>query len=257
MKNRSYLISGAGSGIGEAMAHQIANASAEHQVILLGRNRENLERVKVALPRSNQHRVLVADLSDAKKLSQALRDAHLTESNLAGVIANAGVGGENRYGENDRWNEIIQTNLTGTYILIQELLPALRQSKEEYKNIVITSSILARIGVPGYSAYCASKAGLLGLTRSLAVELASEKILVNAICPGWVDTKMSTDGLEGISKFTGRTVEDERRAQLEQVPLRKMAKPEEVAQMVGFLLSNVQTSITGQAIDFNNGAWLG
>jgi NAD(P)-dependent dehydrogenase (short-subunit alcohol dehydrogenase family) len=138
--------------------------------------------------------------------------------------------------------------------LIQECLPALKRSTQPYRHIVIVSSVLARLGVPGYTAYCASKAGLLGLTRSLAAELAAEKILVNAICPGWVDTKMSSEGLEGIAAGQGITPEEARREAMARVPLGKMSRPEEIAAFVHFLMSGAQNSITGQALDINGGA---
>ena len=108
--------------------------------------------------------------------------------------------------------------------------------------------------MPGYSAYCASKAGLLGLTRSFAAELSSEKILVNALCPGWVDTDMAQEGIEGFADALKITKEQAYQEAMKQVPLGKMSKPEEIAQFVGYLLSEQQTSLAGQTIDINNGA---
>jgi NAD(P)-dependent dehydrogenase (short-subunit alcohol dehydrogenase family) len=171
---------------------------------------------------------------------------------LDGIIANAGVGGENYFGENDRWNEIINTNLTGTYLSVQHFLPSLRRSKNAWKQIVITSSILARLGVANYAAYCASKAALLGLMRSWAVQYASDNILVNAICPGWVNTSMAQDGLKGIADGIGITKNEFYDIAMQSVPLRKMSEPEEVAALVYYLLN--QSSITGQSIDINGGA---
>ena len=108
--------------------------------------------------------------------------------------------------------------------------------------------------MPGYSAYCASKAGLLGLTRSFAAELSSEKILVNALCPGWVNTDMAQEGIEGFADALKITKEQAYQEAMKQVPLGKMSEPEEIAQFVGYLLSEHQTSLTGQTIDINNGA---
>ena len=159
---------------------------------------------------------------------------------------------ENNFGKNDRWNDIIDTNLTGTYLTVQHFLPALNRSKHNYKQIVITSSVLARLGVANYSAYCASKAGLLGLMRSWAVEYAQQNILVNAICPGWVNTDMAQNGLQGIADGIGITKSDFFDIAMQSVPLKKMSEPEEVAQLVNYLLN--QTSITGQTIDINAGS---
>jgi NAD(P)-dependent dehydrogenase (short-subunit alcohol dehydrogenase family) len=171
---------------------------------------------------------------------------------LDGIIANAGIGGENNFGENDRWNEIINTNLTGTYSTVQYFLEALKRSKNSYKQIVITASVLARLGVANYSAYCASKAGLLGLMRSWAVQYAPENILVNAICPGWVNTDMAQNGLQGIADGIGISKSEFYDIAMQSVPLKKMSEPEEIAALVYYLLN--QQSITGQAIDINGGA---
>ena len=162
------------------------------------------------------------------------------------------MGGENIFGEADRWNEIIDTNLTGTYLTVQYFLPALNRSKNLFKQIVITSSILARLGVANYAAYCASKAGLLGLMRSWAVQYAPDNILVNAICPGWVNTTMAQNGLQGIADGIGITKNEFYDIAMQAVPLKKMSEPEEVAALVSYLIS--QCSITGQTIDINNGA---
>ena len=251
---KTFVVTGAGSGIGRAIAQVLAENSPDHQLILVGRNRAKLQETVALLEHSGQHQALQADLRDRDSIRTAFREAHLTTRNLAGVVANAGVGGENSYGAEDRWGEIIETNLSGTYSLVNEALPALRASQCKYKNIVVISSILARIGVPRHSAYCASKAGLLGLTRSWASEFASEKILVNAICPGWVDTEMSVEGIVGIAKATGKSTEVTLDDQMRLVPLRKMCEPREVAGLVRYLVSDAQISITGQSFDINNGA---
>jgi len=117
---------------------------------------------------------------------------------------------------------------------------------------LITSSVLARLGVANYSAYCASKAGLLGLTRSWAVQFAPKNILVNAICPGWVDTDMAQKGLQGIADNIGISKQEFFDIAMQSVPLKRMSQPHEIADLVFYLLN--QHSITGQAIDINCGA---
>ncbi len=244
--NKTYLISGAGSGIGLAMAQKLA--AGGDTCILLGRNLEKLQKVVAKLP--GNHTAFQADVRSVSDL-QAV--ANLLEGQaLHGIIANAGVGGENYWGPEDRWSEIVDTNLTGTYQLVQTFLPNLALAKSTYTHIVITSSVLARLGVANYSAYCASKAGLLGLMRSWAVQFAPQHILVNAICPGWVNTNMAQEGLQGIADGLGMSKAEFYDIAMQSVPLKKMSEPEEIANLVSYLVN--QESITGQSIDINCGS---
>jgi NAD(P)-dependent dehydrogenase (short-subunit alcohol dehydrogenase family) len=243
----NYLITGAGSGIGRAIAIEIAKNG--NTCFLMGRNENNLKET-LSLLEKGSHKIFVADIANDISLKNIVhQNADLV---LDGIIANAGVGGENNFGENDRWNEIIGTNLTGTYSTVQYFLDALKRSKNNYKQIVITASVLARLGVANYSAYCSSKAGLLGLMRSWAVQYAPDNILVNAICPGWVNTDMAQNGLQGIADGIGISKNEFFDIAMQSVPLKKMSEPEEIAALVYYLLN--QTSITGQAIDINGGA---
>jgi NAD(P)-dependent dehydrogenase (short-subunit alcohol dehydrogenase family) len=124
------------------------------------------------------------------------------------------------------------------------------------RDLVIVSSILGKIGVPGYTAYCASKSGLLGLTRALALELAPQNILVNAICPGWVETDMAMEGLAGMAAAFGTTIDAARAKAMEAVPLGRMSQPSDVAALVAWLVSPGCVGMTGQSINLNNGAFL-
>jgi NAD(P)-dependent dehydrogenase (short-subunit alcohol dehydrogenase family) len=242
----TYLISGAGSGIGRAIAIKLA--SNGHNCILMGRNEQALNQTFRLLP-NGQRMVIPADIRDKESLADAL--SQLEETPLNGLIANAGIGGENQWGNADRWAEIIDTNLNGTYNFVNTFLPNLRLAGAD-KHILITSSVLARLGVANYSAYCASKAGLLGLMRSWAVQFAPEDILVNAICPGWVDTEMSEQGMQGIADGIGITKDEFYDIAMQSVPLKRMSQPEEIAGLVAYLLS--QRAMTGQTIDINGGA---
>ncbi|MES2616493.1 MAG: SDR family oxidoreductase [Bacteroidota bacterium] len=247
MQDRRYILSGAGSGIGRAIAIKLANEGAG--IILAGRNEQKLEETLKMLPKGN-HLVVATDIrqkDNCQQVSNILSGMHLD-----GIIANAGVGGENHFGEDDRWNEIIDTNLSGTYWFVNSFLPQLKESKSKQKHILLTSSVLARLGVKHYSAYCASKAGLLGLMRSWAMELAEENILVNAISPGWVNTNMAKEGMEGIAKGFGIEPEEFHKLAMQSVPLGRMAEPEEIADLVHYLLK--QSAITGQVMDINCGS---
>ena len=168
---------------------------------------------------------------------------------LDALVANAGIGGPNHAGDGDRFDDIVRTNLYGTYWCIRAAEPLLPDGGR----IVVTSSILARIGVAGYTGYCASKAALLGLVRSFAAELAPRRIQVNAICPGWVNTDMAWQGL---SEWEGLTPDEAWDVAKLEVPLRRMSEPGEIAGTVAWLLSDDAVGVTGQALAQNNGAFM-
>ena len=118
------------------------------------------------------------------------------------------------------------------------------------------SSILARIAVPGYTGYSASKAGLLGLVRSFAAELAPDDVQVNAICPGWVATEMADEGIGLLAEALDVSYDDAFQHAMREVPLRRMSEPEDIAGTVAWLLSADARGVTGQAIDHNGGAFM-
>lgn len=244
-----YLVSGGGSGIGRAIALRLSQ-NEENRIAVCGRDPHKLSDTRLALRGFHDHHILPVNIASVASLDQAFKECPFPR--LDGIIANAGIGGENHFGPSDRWDTIVQTNLTGTYRFVQTFLPLLRHDPDDFRHIVIISSVLARLGVAHYSAYCASKAGLLGLMRSWAVELAPEQILVNAVCPGWVNTDMARQGMEGGAERLGVATETFHEMAMQAVPLRKMSEPWEIAETVVFLLN--QKSITGQTIDVNNGA---
>ncbi len=247
MTNKRYILSGAGSGIGRAIAIKLAEQGAD--IILAGRNEIKLEETLKLLPKGN-HMVITTDIRKRENCEQVSNI--FSGIQLDGIIANAGVGGENRYGEDDRWNEIIDTNLSGTYWFVNAFLNQLKESPSDTKHIILTSSVLARLGVKNYTAYCASKAGLLGLMRSWAMEFASDNILVNAISPGWVNTNMAKEGMKGIADGLGITPDEFHKIAMQSVPLGRMAEPHEIAELVSYIL--VQKAITGQVFDINCGS---
>lgn len=235
LEGKHVVVTGAGTGIGRAIAQRLAAEGA--RLTLLARDEARLRDV---VPGAATR---ACDIRDRDQVFAAIDEP------LDALVANAGVGGPNEVGKGDRFDDIVQTNLYGTYWCAR----AAQSHLADGGRIIVTSSILARIGVPGYTAYCASKAGLLGLVRSLAAELAPRRIQVNAICPGWVDTSMAWEGLDA---FDGLTREQAYELAMEAVPLRRMSRPEEIAGTVAWLLSDDATGVTGQAVDHNNGAFM-
>ena len=255
MIQKTILITGAGSGIGRATAERLSKQS-HVQLLLIGRRMEALQETLAVCAMPQNHRCLAFDVRNPSewKAMIAAHDDHF--QSLYAVFANAGVGGENHYGADDRWDEIISTNLTGTYVTIMECIPFLQQKHHAHRHVVITSSCLARFGVPRYTAYCAAKEGLLGLTKALAVEHAHSGLLINAICPGWVETEMAQAGIQKLADFSGKSYETAFSEQMGYVPTGKMSQPAEIAAMVDFLFSEQQVSMTGQGIDINNGSFM-
>ena len=243
---KTYLISGAGSGIGRSTA--VLLAAQGHRIYLLGRNSERLEQTFHLLPK-NDHQVLIADIRNREELLNAFQLLHGTT--LDGIVAASGKGGWNTWGEDDQWDDIINTNLTGTYNFINTFYPALKGSGQSHKNIIIISSALARIGFSNYQALSASKAGLLGLMRCWASQWAKDKVSVNAILPGWVNTQMASNDVGSFAAAYNISKEDALRNVLQHVPLGRMAEPEEISEFVSHLLN--QSIITGAVIDMNGG----
>ena len=235
LEGKHVVVTGAGTGIGRAVAQRLASEGA--RLTLMARDESRLHDVAPGAVAKS------VDIRDRDAVHAAFDEP------LDALVANAGIGGPNEPGENDRFDEIVQTNLYGTYWCVRAAEPLLADGGR----IVVTSSILARIAVPGYTGYSASKAALLGLVRSLAAELAPRRIQVNAICPGWVNTDMAWQGL---SEWPGLSPEEAWEIAKQEVPLRRMGEPEEIAGTVAWLLSDDALGVTGQGIDHNNGAWM-
>lgn len=246
------VITGGGSGIGRALALALAGRGAS--LGLLGRRREALEAVagEVATPAA----VRSVDVRDREGQAQAFREIAEELGPLHILVANAGVGGPDVWEGRDRFDEIVRTNLDGAYFSVRAFQPWVAPGPEP-RHILIMSSCVARFGVAGIAAYSASKAGQLGLTRSLAMELAPEGIRVNAICPGWVETQMAEDRMTELGQMEGRRYPEQRETLLADVPLQRITQPEEIGQLAVFLCSPGGAAFTGQAFDPNDGQWMG
>jgi len=247
---RHFVVTGGGAGIGRAIAERLSAEGAT--LSLLARDLRRLELVAGEL---GAH-ALRCDIRDRAAVETAFAGAAARNGPIHALVANSGAGGPNEDGPNDRFDELVATNLAGSYYCARAALRRLAEGPEA-RHVVVISSILARIAVPGYTGYSASKAGLLGLVRSLAAELAPANVQVNAICPGWIDTEMAWEGLDGLARAIGGTREDAHREAMRQVPLGRMGQPADIAGTVAWLLSPDARGVTGQAIDQNGGAWVG
>ena len=254
MTGKHVVVSGAGTGIGRAIALRLAREGAS--VTLLARGKARLEETAASI--EGTAHVETCDIRQRRRVDRAMERAAEALGPIHALVAASGVGGPNGEGDEggDRFDDIVQTNLNGTYYCVRAVLRHLAPGPDA-RHVVVISSILARIAVPGYTGYSASKAGLLGLVRSFAAELATSGVQVNAICPGWVDTDMAWQGLDAAAAASGGTREDAYRDAMREVPLRRMSQPEDIAGTVAWLLSPDARGVTGQAIDQNGGAWVG
>ncbi|MEE6167468.1 MULTISPECIES: SDR family NAD(P)-dependent oxidoreductase [unclassified Mycolicibacterium] len=236
------IVTGASSGIGAATAHLLAERG--HAVALLARDKVALQEVAAALPNGTRFLVLPCDVAVPGQVADAV-GAVVEELGMPfGLINAAGVcvPGPLHQITTDSWQTTLSVNLTGTFLMCQAVAAAMSASGA-VGSIVNLGSEAASIGMPHYSAYCASKAGVLGLTRALAAELAP-RVRVNALCPGPVDTPMLRSEL-ALSADLDQAYE----AEVGRVPLRAIASPAEVADAAVWLLHAGTATGTALALD--------
>ncbi len=247
---RRCVVTGGGSGIGRAIAVCLAGAGA--RVVVTGRREETLLETAAL---SEDISIQAMDVADRGAVDVAFERIHEELGAIDVLVNNAGIGGPNACALDgpDRWDEVIRTNLDGTFFCTRA---ALRYMTEGGR-IVNISSVLGKFGVPGYTAYCASKHGVIGFTKALALETASRRITANAICPGWVETDMAREGMERMALAMGISYEEARKQALSQVPLGRIIEPEEVGRLVVYMVGPHASAMTGQAISLCGGSTMG
>ncbi len=238
---RTALVTGASRGIGKACA--IALASAGCRVVLAARSSGPLEDLANILSDSGAEAFPVAlDLSSRDSIIAGLSIATTAFGRIDILVNNAGLTKDGlavRIKPLD-WSIVLDTNLSGSFFVIQQVLPTMM--RERWGRIVNISSVVGEMGNAGQANYCASKAGLIGLTKSLAHEVGSRNITVNAVAPGFIETDMTKDLSPEL-----------RQKMVEQTPLRRMGTPEDIATAVRFLASEEAGFITGHVLAVNGG----
>jgi len=236
MPNRTAFVTGASRGIGLACAHALASAGA--RVILGARDAAKLEAASAAIPGSSW---VTLDLSSQESIKEAFAKAGPVDI----LVNNAAItkDGLALRMKKDDWDAVLSTNLTGAFLAIQQVMQGMM--KERWGRIINISSIVGETGNPGQANYVASKAGLIGLTKSLAQEIASRNITVNAIAPGFIDTDM-----------TAALSDQLKQNMLAHIPLKRFGKPEDVAAAVKFLASEEAGYITGAVLNVNGGMYM-
>lgn len=255
---RHVWITGAGRGIGAAVAHAFAREGAA--LSLSGRNLQTLEaqaaELRKVYPGVKLH-LSTMDLSDPESVMTAHRSNQTALGPVTVLVNNAGQALSQPFVKTDLqlWQQMLSVNLTGTYLCIQAALPDLlaEGAKGQAARIV---NIASTAGLKGYayvSAYAAAKHGVIGLTRSLALELARKGVTVNAVCPGFTETDIVRDSIANIVAKTGQTEAQAREALVAHNPQKKMIQPDEVAQAVMWLCSEAAASVNGQSIAVDGG----
>jgi ketoreductase len=246
----NILVTGGGRGIGRAVA--LAFAEPGSIVAIASRTRAELDDTARAIgARGAKPIALVVDVTDEEAVARAFGEIRAVTPVVDVVVNNAGVGGGQPIHKTDTasWRRILDTNVLGTFFVTRQAVPMLSDGGR----VINMSSVLGRFGVPGYTAYCASKHAVIGFTRALALELVKRRITVNAICPGWVETGMAVQGMQSGANAMGVTLQEFRTQALGAVPIGRMIEPDEVANLVKFLASPLAAAITGQAYNICGG----
>lgn len=248
LHNRVAIITGAASGIGAGTAEVFAEQGA--RLVLVDRDWVGLVAVASALPvAESEVATVVGDVANAATAQSAVRVAEERFGGADILFNNAGVmtSGDFREVDEAAWDDVLNINLRGFYLMCRAVLPGMLARGRGA--IVNTSSVMALMTEPGYEAYTTSKAGIIGLTKALAVSYATQGVRVNCICPGWIDTPMNqrlAEELGGIDNLTPII--------LKQQPNGRMLSTREVGNAVAFLASDAASGITGAVLTVDGGA---
>ena len=239
-KDKKILITGATGGIGKAMVKKFV--SLDGNVLATGTKIENLENLKKEFPTI---KILKFDISDHDKIEEFIENVNSELKGLDVLVNNAGKNMDNLSlrMKIDEWKKIIDINLTSTFLLSKNAIKKMLKTK--YGKIVNITSIVGHTGNLGQSNYSASKAGIIGMSKSLAIEYAKKNINVNCVSPGFIQSKMTDNIAENIRTML-----------TSKIPMSKLGTGDDVANTVAFLASDAASYITGETIHVNGGMYM-
>ena len=234
---KKALITGATGGIGLEICKFLGN---DHEIYILGRNEEKLKNLSNKFSFIKEY--FVCDISESKSLADFFEKISMKNIQIDVLVNNAGVTDDSLFLRMDlkKWNKVINTNLNSNFMISNFF--SKQMIKKKWGRIVNITSVVGHTGNAGQSNYTASKAGVIGMTKSIAIELAKRNITVNSISPGFIDTEMTA------------SLSDEQKDFIKnKIPLARIGRPEDVAYCVKFLVSDQANYITGQTIHVNGG----
>jgi NAD(P)-dependent dehydrogenase (short-subunit alcohol dehydrogenase family) len=248
---RHVVITGGGSGIGAAVAEAMAGHGP--RITLMGRNRDRLEQQAARLRGQCEMQCIPVDVTLAESVSRAFASATKAFGPVGVLVNNAGQAASQPFVKSglDLWQRMLDVNLTGTWLCTQAVLPGMLGAG--WGRIVNVASTAGLTGYRHVSAYCAAKHGVVGLTRALALEVATKGITVNAVCPGFTDTQIVREAVASIVARTGRSEADALGELTRGNPQERLVRPEEVANAVLWLCLPGSESVHGQSIAIAGG----
>ena len=246
------FITGASRGIGAAIADRFAREGS--RVCVAARSADECERVASEIrSRGGEALAAACDVTVRESFAPAIARAVEAWGRIDILVNNAGSSGltplDTDPAAEERWDAILASSLTSAFRVSRAALP----SMPDGGRIINQSSVLGRFGVPGYAAYASAKHGIIGLTRTMALELAPRRITVNAICPGWVETEMARDGYRRIAERSSVSLEEARAICARMAPLGRVLEPSEIAGLAAYIASDDARNLTGQAIVLDGG----